>query len=325
MHVGHLRSTLIGDALVRVLGYLGATVVRQNHVGDWGTQFGMLIQYISEHPERSWRSQEVEHDGTGSAVSALDGLYRAARATFDADPVFKEASQQRVVALQPAHVGQLEEEPRALRQSTHVGQLEQEEVAHTGGGTLLHTYAPPLPGHGASMKGISMGTRTIRRTSVTLPGLNGPGRYLSRVSSLEGGRGRVAEFHYADADLRELDLSDIHLWDGKITGLRAHRTRLEKLRVDSVEFSGCDLSTLRWTDSRMSRTVFRDCRLMGAARLPSRAAVPGRPADHARRSGREEDVPAGRPLRRSSQHQLRAGGAAAEAGGAGRTLCGDRP
>jgi arginyl-tRNA synthetase len=100
MHVGHLRSTLIGDALVRVLGYLGATVVRQNHVGDWGTQFGMLIQYISEHPERSWRSQEVEHDGTGSAVSALDGLYRAARATFDADPVFKEASQQRVVALQ---------------------------------------------------------------------------------------------------------------------------------------------------------------------------------------------------------------------------------
>jgi uncharacterized protein YjbI with pentapeptide repeats len=110
-----------------------------------------------------------------------------------------------------------------------------------------------------------MNTRTIRRTSVTVPSLNGPGRYLSHISSLEGGRGRVAEFHYADADLRELDLSDIHLWDGKITGLRAHRTRLEKLRVDSVEFSGCDLSTLRWTDSRMSRTVFRDCRLMGAA------------------------------------------------------------
>ena len=50
MHVGHLRSTIIGDALVRVLEYLGGTVIRQNHIGDWGTQFGMLIQHLTEHP-----------------------------------------------------------------------------------------------------------------------------------------------------------------------------------------------------------------------------------------------------------------------------------
>src|SRR6266508_120413 len=50
MHVGHLRSTVIGDALARVLGFLGAEVIRQNHLGDWGTQFGMLIQYRMEHP-----------------------------------------------------------------------------------------------------------------------------------------------------------------------------------------------------------------------------------------------------------------------------------
>ncbi len=56
MHVGHLRTTIIGDALARILGHLGADVVRQNHLGDWGTQFGMLIQYIDEHPERPWRS-----------------------------------------------------------------------------------------------------------------------------------------------------------------------------------------------------------------------------------------------------------------------------
>ncbi|GAA3848798.1 pentapeptide repeat-containing protein [Streptomyces sedi] len=110
-----------------------------------------------------------------------------------------------------------------------------------------------------------MKTRTIRRTSVTLPDLNEPGRYLSHVTSLEGGRGRVAEFHYADADLRDLDLADTHLIDGRITGLRIRRTHLEQLRVDSVEFTGCDLGSPRWTDSRISRAAFRDCKLMGAA------------------------------------------------------------
>ncbi|MDT0346175.1 arginine--tRNA ligase [Streptomyces litchfieldiae] len=100
MHVGHLRSTLIGDALARILGFLGATVVRQNHVGDWGTQFGMLIQYLSEHPEASWRNKEVDPSTTAGAVSALDALYREARAEFDADPDFKARAQRRVVALQ---------------------------------------------------------------------------------------------------------------------------------------------------------------------------------------------------------------------------------
>lgn len=109
-----------------------------------------------------------------------------------------------------------------------------------------------------------MDTRTIRRTSITLPALDEPGLYLSNVTSLEGGRGRMAEFHYADAELRDLDLADTHLIDGRITGLKAQRTRLDKLRVDSVEFSGCDLAALQWTDSKFSRAVFRDCKLMGA-------------------------------------------------------------
>jgi uncharacterized protein YjbI with pentapeptide repeats len=99
-----------------------------------------------------------------------------------------------------------------------------------------------------------MDTRTICRTSVTLPALNEPGLYLSNVTSLEGGRGRLAEFHYADT----------HLLDGQITGRKAQRTRLDKLRVDSVEFSGCDLASLQWTDSKVTRVVFRDCKLMGA-------------------------------------------------------------
>ncbi|WP_245565932.1 arginine--tRNA ligase [Thermocrispum municipale] len=98
MHVGHLRTTIIGDSLARVLGFLGAEVIRQNHLGDWGTQFGMLIQYLDEHPDATWHHDELAA-GT-SAVSALDELYRAARAAFDADPDFAERSRNRVVALQ---------------------------------------------------------------------------------------------------------------------------------------------------------------------------------------------------------------------------------
>ena len=109
-----------------------------------------------------------------------------------------------------------------------------------------------------------MNPRTIRRTSVTLPALYEPGLLLSNVTSLEGGRGRIAEFRYADAVLRELDLADTHLLDGRIIGLKTQRAQLEKLRVDSVEFSGCDLASLHWAESKVSRTVFRDCKLMGA-------------------------------------------------------------
>ena len=109
-----------------------------------------------------------------------------------------------------------------------------------------------------------METRTIRRTTVTLPTLDEPGLRLARLTSLAGEHGRVAGFHYADADLRDLDLADTHLMDGRITGLRARRGRLTRLRVDSVEFGGCDLTAPRWTDSRISRTVLRDCKLMGA-------------------------------------------------------------
>jgi arginyl-tRNA synthetase len=99
MHVGHLRTTIIGDALARVLGFLGADVVRQNHLGDWGTQFGMLIQYLDEHPELPWRYQDTRAEAAGD-VSALDALYRAARAQFDADPAFADRARSRVVALQ---------------------------------------------------------------------------------------------------------------------------------------------------------------------------------------------------------------------------------
>jgi arginyl-tRNA synthetase len=99
MHVGHLRTTIIGDALARLLDHLGAVVIRQNHLGDWGTQFGMLIEYLDAHPEAKWRAADLPEGDTGT-TSALDGLYKLARAEFDADADFADRARRRVVALQ---------------------------------------------------------------------------------------------------------------------------------------------------------------------------------------------------------------------------------
>ena len=99
MHVGHLRSTIIGDAIARVLDMLGHRVVRQNHLGDWGTPFGMLIEHLVDLGE-----QEAAHE---LSVGDLDGFYRQAQAKFQGDPGFAERARRRVVALQGGDDGTL--------------------------------------------------------------------------------------------------------------------------------------------------------------------------------------------------------------------------
>jgi arginyl-tRNA synthetase len=93
MHVGHLRTTIVGDALARTLEHLGHDVVRDNHVGDWGTPFGMLIEHLADLGEEA----AARHD---ASVTDLTAFYQAAREQFDADPAFAERARQRVVALQ---------------------------------------------------------------------------------------------------------------------------------------------------------------------------------------------------------------------------------
>ncbi|WP_225775984.1 arginine--tRNA ligase [Pseudomonas sp. Marseille-Q5115] len=88
MHVGHLRSTIIGDAVANVLEFLGDTVIRQNHVGDWGTQFGMLLAYLEENPADS------------DQLSDLENFYRAAKKRFDESEAFAERARSLVVKLQ---------------------------------------------------------------------------------------------------------------------------------------------------------------------------------------------------------------------------------
>ncbi len=97
MHVGHLRSTIIGDALVRLLEFQGHKVIRQNHVGDWGTQFGMLIaeleEQLSNNPEASL------------ALKDLEVFYKQSKQHFDEDEAFADKAREYVVKLQGGDAG----------------------------------------------------------------------------------------------------------------------------------------------------------------------------------------------------------------------------
>lgn len=88
MHVGHLRGTIIGDAIARTFEWMGHNLIRQNHFGDWGTQFGMLITHM------------LEKGGATTELSNLETFYRAAKKRFDSDPDFAASSRENVVKLQ---------------------------------------------------------------------------------------------------------------------------------------------------------------------------------------------------------------------------------
>jgi len=92
MHVGHLRSTIIGDAVVRVLEFQGHHVIRQNHVGDWGTQFGMLLAHMAD--------LKAAGGELSMQLADLESFYRESKQRFDADPAFAERARNYVVKLQ---------------------------------------------------------------------------------------------------------------------------------------------------------------------------------------------------------------------------------
>lgn len=94
LHVGHLRSTIIGDCLARLFEFLGHDVLRLNHIGDWGTQFGMLIAYMRAHEPEVLGGRKL------TDLPTLMGWYRASKKQFDEDPAFKKEAQLQVVKLQ---------------------------------------------------------------------------------------------------------------------------------------------------------------------------------------------------------------------------------
>lgn len=111
MHVGHLRGTIIGDCLVRVLERQGHRVIRQNHVGDWGTQFGMLITHMQEITE--------EHGDLSTELADLESFYRASKQRFDSDSEFAARARLAVVKLQGGDPQYLQAWQQFIDESLH--------------------------------------------------------------------------------------------------------------------------------------------------------------------------------------------------------------
>ncbi|MBA0564508.1 hypothetical protein Golob_009446, partial [Gossypium lobatum] len=187
MHVGHLRSTIIGDTLARMLEFSKVKVLRRNHVGDWGTQFGMLIEFLFE------KFPNFE-DATETAIGDLQAFYKASKQRFDSDPAFKERSQQAVVRLQ----GGEEKYRRAWAQICEISRTEFHKVYQRLGVHLEEKgesfYNPYIPGviEGLTKQGLveeSQGARVIFIEGINIP--------LIVVKS-DGG------FNYASTDLAAL-------------------------------------------------------------------------------------------------------------------------
>ncbi len=165
MHVGHLRSTIIGDALARTLEHLGHTIVRHNHIGDWGTPFGMLIEHLLD----------VRADG-GGGVRELSAFYQAARRKFDGDPAFADRARHRVVLLQSG-----DEATLSLWRSLLAVTLEHLAALYAQLGVTLRPehvlgeshYNPALAGVVAELERLGLARQSEGATCVFPPGFLG--------------------------------------------------------------------------------------------------------------------------------------------------------
>ncbi|WP_435058612.1 pentapeptide repeat-containing protein [Streptomyces sp. bgisy060] len=109
-----------------------------------------------------------------------------------------------------------------------------------------------------------MSTRTVGTATITTPDLDEPGLYLANVTTLDNPRGALQDFAFTSTDLRSLELADTRLVTGRIHGLRAQQVALESLTLHGVEITGSHLGTARWSESKLTRVVIRDTKLLGA-------------------------------------------------------------
>ena len=194
MHVGHLRSTIIGDSICRTLEFVGHEVMRRNHVGDWGTQFGMLLEYVK-------RTQPQALDDPSSfRVNDLEQFYKDAHALFQSDEEFKTASRQSVVALQSG-----EPEMRTLWKAFCDESLRHcHEIYDRLGVKLVDmgesAYQPFLPGVVAELQEKALAEESDGAICVFVPGYtNRDGSPLpSIIQKSDGG------FNYDTTDLAAL-------------------------------------------------------------------------------------------------------------------------
>ncbi|XP_024030858.1 arginine--tRNA ligase, chloroplastic/mitochondrial isoform X1 [Morus notabilis] len=187
MHVGHLRSTIIGDALARMLEFSNVDVLRRNHVGDWGTQFGMLIEFLFENYP-NWE------DVSETAIGDLQAFYKASKQRFDCDAAFKERAQQAVVRLQGG-------EPKYRKAWSQICEISRKEFdrVYQRLGTQLEEkgesfYHPHIPGVIKQLSDLGLVEESQGARVIFIEGINIP---LIVVKS-DGG------YNYASTDLTAL-------------------------------------------------------------------------------------------------------------------------
>lgn len=209
MHVGHLRSTIIGDCFNRVLSAQGHTVIPQNHIGDWGTQFGMLVQYVVEH----------RLDVTRMDLPEVEQLYKDSKRTFDADPEFADRARRRVVSLQGG-----DEETLAIWRSLIEVSLEGFNRTYARLGVLLtdddlageSTYNDDLPRVVDELVADGLAVEDAGALCVFLPGQDAPmivrkkdGGFGYDATDLAAIRRRVGQLH-ADRIIYVTDVRQAH-------------------------------------------------------------------------------------------------------------------
>jgi arginyl-tRNA synthetase len=195
MHVGHVRSTIIGDSLARVLEFVGHEVIRQNHIGDWGTPFGMLIEHLVD--------VGGGQAGAHSNLPELNDFYRAARVKFDTDPGFADRARHRVVLLQAGDARTLE----LWRELVETSQLHFFAIYDKLGVTLQATdirgesaYNPVLPETATELERLGLAKVNDGALCVFAPGFaNREGEPLPLIVRKQDGG-----FGYAATDLAAL-------------------------------------------------------------------------------------------------------------------------
>lgn len=188
MHVGHLRSTIIGESLARLFERLGDNVLRLNHVGDWGTQFGMLIAYLKEEaPAVLEGKQETD-------LTHLVGWYKASKQRFDETPAFKKKAQTEVVALQGGDPASL----KAWERICQISEKAYQEIYDLLGVTLETRgesfYNPHLPELARDLEARGIAERSDGALCIFLPGFaNREGEPLPfMIQKSDGGFGYAA-------------------------------------------------------------------------------------------------------------------------------------
>lgn len=194
MHVGHLRSTIIGDTLSNVLTFAGHDVLRLNHVGDWGTQFGMLVEHLrDEYPEALLNNNNQDVD-----LGDLVTLYKAAKKRFDVDEEFKVRAREGVVKLQAGDAESL----AAWESLCRASRVEYQKIYDRLNIVGLHErgesfYNPYLEGVVTELQNLGLAVESEGATAVFLEGYaNRDGSPLPMlVRKSDGG------FNYATTDL----------------------------------------------------------------------------------------------------------------------------